>query len=369
MTLKGLRNNSGKIIPRLVLQTNPALWFVLAYILAGISLAFYFNELINPREMSLFTFFWTLAALLIVFTAINFKRLIRLKKDTPSLSISRVYAFSMYHFLPYILIGAVYEFLLIFSNAFKNHFKNIDMFLMKTDLTLFGINPALCFEGRYHPAAVEYFMVAYGLYLVYPYFYLLYLFQKNRITVLHRAILAQILALIISFTCFIVFPAYGPRFVCNPEHPLSRPDMPQFTQQIRGIEIGLLKDLTGRSSFYELQFHGWNSLERVKTDCMPSMHVCLCLICLFYAMRYRKIFKWRKTSIWFWIIGVSSLTFSTVYLRYHWITDVAVGAVLAVLAYLITEKIYSAWLGYREKNGLPMPEAAWLSEYSDLFRN
>ncbi len=50
------------------------------------------------------------------------------------------------------------------------------------------------------------------------------------------------------------------------------------------------------------------------------------------------------------------------YLRYHWITDVAAGAVLSVLCYFAAEKIYSAWLKYRADNGLALPEISWLSE-------
>ena len=342
------------------------MWFVLGFMIIAAVTALFFRGTVRFKDMSLFTFIWTFTAVLIVFTALNFKRLRLLKQNLPQISIINIYIFFLYQMLPYLLIAVIYKGLAVFSGAFKNYFNNMDLFLFKTDMLIFGINPAVWFEGCYNPWAVEYFMIAYGLYLVYPYFYLIYLFQRNQLTVLHRAILAQILALAVSFVCFIVFPAYGPRFAANPEHPLSIPEIQQFRKNIEGVKSVALKNFTERDSLYSLQFDGWNALERVKTDCVPSMHVCLCLISFFYAMRYRNIFRWKKFSIFIWIIGVSSLVFCTVFLRYHWITDVAAGAVLSIISYFTSEKIYSVWLKYRFRNDLPEPEIGLLEEADKL---
>ncbi len=101
-----------------------------------------------------------------------------------------------------------------------------------------------------------------------------------------------------------------------------------------------------------MQVDLWNYLERIKTDCFPSLHTGLCLLCLFYAIRFREVFNHKKLAMWFWIVGVISLIFSTVYLRYHWVIDVITGIILTVAVYYFTEWIFNHWVGFREEQKL-----------------
>ena len=117
---------------------------------------------------------------------------------------------------------------------------------------------------------------------------------------------------------------------------------------------------------FQLQYYLWNQIERIKTDCMPSMHTCLCLIVLFYAIKYRRLFKYRKTAMWFWLVGNISLIFSTVYLRYHWVVDVLAGIVVAIIAFYLTEYFYKYWIRKRRANNLPEPQVDWLQQ-ADAF--
>jgi membrane-associated phospholipid phosphatase len=71
------------------------------------------------------------------------------------------------------------------------------------------------------------------------------------------------------------------------------------------------------------------------------------------------IFKHTKLAVWFWVIGVISLTFSTVYLRYHWVIDVIAGVILTIAVYFITENIFRVWLKYRQKYGLESMDVPW----------
>lgn len=268
--------------------------------------------------------------------------------------------------LPYLIIAVVYENLILFSKAFEDTFKNVDMFLMKVDEAMFGVHPAIWLQKLLHPLAVEYFMVAYGMFFVYPFIYLIYLLQRNRLDVFYRVIMAQVISLIVSLSCYILFPALGPRFVFDPDFPKMGKNIPEFTSRLRGIRFDFLLNLTGRESFYALEYDMWNYLERIKTDCMPSMHACLCLICLIYALRYREIFKWKKLSVSFWVIGVFSLIISTVYLRYHWVIDIIAGVALSIIAYYAAEMIYIRWSSILKRKEFAVHEVPWISEADTL---
>ena len=82
---------------------------------------------------------------------------------------------------------------------------------MHWDAALFSIQPTIWLEKFVHPFVVEYFMFAYVLFIVYPYFYLVYLYQKNQLTVFHKTMRAQVISLIVALTFFITLPAKGPR--------------------------------------------------------------------------------------------------------------------------------------------------------------
>ncbi|MFC2088247.1 phosphatase PAP2 family protein [Calditrichota bacterium] len=234
---------------------------------------------------------------------------------------------------------------------------------MSIDEWIFGIQPTIWFQQFVYPIAVDYFMIAYSMFFIYPFFYLIFLLQKNQVDIFQKVLLAQILALIISLGSFLLFPALGPRFILNPETAPIMDNVILYSNNLEGIILPLLYNLTEYKSLYAAQYDLWNFLERVKTDCFPSMHTCLCLICLFYALRFKNLFKYRRLAIWFWIFGVASLIFSTVYLRYHWVIDVITGIILAIVIYFITEWIFNRWVNFRIKQNIVFLNVPWFKNH------
>ncbi|MBW1814355.1 MAG: phosphatase PAP2 family protein [Deltaproteobacteria bacterium] len=346
----------------LLTNTNPALWFVLVFIILLLFIIAFNFDRFDLKDADLFTFFYTY----LLHTFLNRKRFRLFNQQGVHENIYKSYLQLTWYCLPYLLIAVVYENLILFSKAFEDTFKNVDLYLMMFDEVMFGVQPTIWLQKLLHPLAVDYFMVAYGMFFVYPFVYIIYLLQKNRLDVFYRVLMAQVISLIISLSCYILFPAIGPRFVFDPDFPKMAKNIPEFTSRLEGIKFTFLLNLTGRESFYALQYDMWNYLERIKTDCMPSMHVCLCLICLIYAMRYRETFKWEKTSISFWVIGVFSLIISTVYLRYHWVIDIIAGIVLTIMVYFATEMIYLRWASTRKRMGFAVHEVKWIAEAEKL---
>ncbi|MEJ2054935.1 MAG: hypothetical protein P8X42_13525 [Calditrichaceae bacterium] len=180
-----------------MLNANPALWFVLSYmVVMGIFVIIFWDRFEFHGGMGLFTFLWTFLAVLIVHTILNGKRFFLLWKYDRKKEILNGYVHASSQYMPYLLVAIIYEFVYFFQEAFSRNYKPIDLTFMKWDAFLFGVQPTIWLEKLLNPLAVEYFMFAYVLFLVYPYFYLVYLYQKNQLTVFHRAMLAQIIALI-----------------------------------------------------------------------------------------------------------------------------------------------------------------------------
>jgi|GEM_PF-813688 len=365
-----MKNRSLDFCKKWFFEANPSLWFVFGYILIMVAVMLINLERFNFDEANLFTLIWTYLTLLIVHTLINFPRYRLFWKNNQKQQILSSYVHATYQYGPYLLMAVIYDHIILYVKAFSDIFPLIDVELMHMDEVIFGAQPTLWLERFLHPLVIDYFMVAYALFLVYPYFYLFYLYQKNQLPVFHRAMLAQILSLFVALTMFITLPAKGPRhtFEAANHHEYATQNLPEYTLPLQGIHSDFLLRWTGKASLFQLQYDMWNQIERVKTDCLPSMHTCLCLIVLIYAIRYRHLFKWKKVSLAFWIIGNLSLFFSTVYLRYHWVVDVIAGALLAVVIYYLTEYLYARWLQKRKQCGLSDPKVSWLLQ-ADQLRN
>lgn len=79
---------------------------------------------------------------------------------------------------------------------------------------------------------------------------------------------------------------------------------------------------------------------RIKKDCFPSMHTCISTLCLVFAFRY------SKRLFFLFLPGIVGLIFSTVYLRYHYVSDCVAGIFLAVLAAHIGPIILRKWKSF-----------------------
>jgi membrane-associated phospholipid phosphatase len=80
-----------------------------------------------------------------------------------------------------------------------------------------------------------------------------------------------------------------------------------------------------------------NTVEHNKRDCMPSGHTQMALMVLYLAHRYEKLLFYVLFPI------VCGLILSTVYLRYHYVIDLFVGAMFAVGCLIAGPRLYRIW--------------------------
>ena len=349
--------------PRKFFLYNPALLLSIFFLVFLILVVICNHDKFVLENADLFTLLYAYPLLILIHLLLRFNDL-RSSGNTLYARIFESLKFITTMYLPYLIIAAIYENLVLFNQAFNTSARLIDFSLMQLDASIFGFQPTIWLEKLIHPVAVEYFMIAYSMFFIYPFFYLIYLLQKNEIEIFQKVMLAQLIALIISLTSFLLFPAIGPRFTLDPASVHAFENITGYSKKLVGLPLPLLN---GDVTLYALQADLWNHLERIQTDCFPSMHVGLCLICLIYALRYRKIFKHKNLAVWFWIVGVTSLVISTVYLRYHWVIDAIAGVVLAITVYYLSEMIYKLWQNLRVKHGHININAPWLRSNSDPF--
>lgn len=142
---------------------------------------------------------------------------------------------------------------------------------------------------------------------------------------------ALVLQMGIGFILFLVFPAGPPRYY----EPLMH----------GGYDPPQLHSFFG---LFELQQGAFDSADPARTrSAFPSLHCSLALLTLIYAWRFGDAVFSRRKRLFFTLVApfCVSLWISTVYLRHHWIPDIAAGLVLGTTANLLAPWLRRAWPG------------------------
>lgn len=335
-------------IHKMLLRIAPHYWFSFGYCLGLILVLLIFHKSIDFKHFNSAVGLYAPLALIVLHGILNIKLFRSWIQSHQTNLILYSFLFTLWAFLPYILISIGYDNLFILSKLNPYQYEDFDQVLMKLDEMLFGVQPTMWLQSWVHPIFVEYFMLTYSMFIVIPFMYLVYLYEKGHIRLLYKVLFAEILSVAVALTSFIFLPAKGPRFYLANEYEVP----------LQGIPIPLLQYF-GVNSLFELQWDMWNKLAQIHTDCFPSMHTCLCLIVLIFATKYRDLFKWKMLSMHVIWITVISLIISTVYLRYHWVVDVILGAIMAFFAVYLGEKVIDSWLIARERNKIPRTNLIW----------
>jgi len=218
----------------------------------------------------------------------------------------------VHDFSPLLFIVLIYESL---GDLIQYLHPDIDPFLIRIDHLLFGVHPTLWMQRWIVPWFTDIMSFAYVTYYFLPVILILTLYLKNRRPGLNESIFILTFGYYISFIGYILFPAVGPRYAMA--HLYSVP-----------LEGSLLTDLV-RDVL--------NAIEHNKRDCMPSGHTQIALMVLFLAHRYERFVYYVFLPL------VCGLILSTVYLRYHYVIDLFVGAGLAIGCLPIGSRLHRWW--------------------------
>jgi membrane-associated phospholipid phosphatase len=146
----------------------------------------------------------------------------------------------------------------------------------------------------------------------------LYFYLKKEKAIFRRIMMGYLTLMLMGIASYLLVPA------CGPEIFLAS----QFTRGLDGHMISRGVDYVIR-------------VGRVSYDCFPSLHVAIQLLVSFYLFNYR-----RKLFIPA-IIYVALMCLATLYLRYHYLTDVIAAFIYAPAAYWLNDFLLARWPGER----------------------
>jgi len=205
----------------------------------------------------------------------------------------------------------------------------IDDALYGIDMRLFGVEPT-AWAGRFHhPLLTDWMAFTYALYFILPMFLATCLSLRGRRTDFREMSTAVVVQMGLGFILFLFFPAGPPRYYAPL---LSGGFQPAHLHSFFGL--------------YELQQGAFDTADPLRVrSAFPSLHCSIALLTLFYAWRFGDGIFPRRPRLYFWICLplVVSLWLSTVYLRHHWIPDIAAGLLLGYTSSVVSPWIRLCW--------------------------
>lgn len=210
--------------------------------------------------------------------------------------------------------------------------------LNRWDIALFGVEPTIWAQRFYSPLATDLFAVSYALYFALPLFVMFLLSLWDRRFDFRRMALAVTLAFVMGFVGYVLLPTSPPRYFLE-----------QFyTDPVRLHGIFLFDRMQG----------AWDGLSVISGGAFPSLHVGISAVALIYAWRFRRQGRVFRAVWWAYLPLVTSLWFSTVYLRHHWVIDILAGLAVAAAGCAGSELLMKAWMRWRRRFGMPLLETA-----------
>ena len=225
-----------------------------------------------------------------------------------SVSNRPVVRFLRYWYIP-LSLGVFYE--QIDSFILGLHGRYLDHIIIDFEKYLLGGHPSVWLERFASPVMTEVMKIGYhSYYWMGPILGISLYLRKDKIP-FRRSLFSIMLAFFISYFGFILFPVVGPRYVLS--------DL--YNGPLNGYFVTALQDW--------IMEHG-----DIYGGCMPSSHVAVALVVLMLAWTYQKRLAWVFTPL------VTLLCISTVYSRYHYVSDVAAGILVGLVSFYLGKRVY-----------------------------
>lgn len=270
--------------------------------------------------------------------------------------------------MPFVILLAAYENAL-FLIARINHDLH-DPGLFELDEILFGGHLDVWFQRLITPptsfhilgktimlSTTEVFAFFYDSLYLYPVIIGMSLYLRRRIFEFRSFMLAFVLAGYVGYVGYVLVPVIGPAFYYPGLYQVDlatgagRERLATMPSETLGEESTL--------SFYLLSqklsdSSSWGG--NIPRNCFPSLHTAWGVILLIFSYRY------LRTLFYVFLFPLLMLIAATSYLRYHYMTDVAAGVLLAVAMANLTpylEAKWRRWVGEEVREALPIRNRFW----------
>ena len=181
--------------------------------------------------------------------------------------------------------------------------------------SVLGVEPSLFLDRHWLSSFWnEFFSAGYfSYYLMIPAL-LLVLYLRRKDELIRRFLTASLLAFFVSYVLFFAYPVEGPRY-----HFAG-----QYVNQIDGAFFRQLVNF----AIDKGAVHG---------GCMPSSHVAVAIVVLAYT------FKLSRRAGWALLPIVVGLAIGTIWGRFHYVSDVVVGAAIGIGGVMLIDRRYAHW--------------------------
>ena len=192
------------------------------------------------------------------------------------------------------------------------HLRVADNTLAHWDLAMWKVDPVFWLGAMQSRFAVEFLQAVYTMFLPGSVALGVVLWLRRSREEFRLGTFAIALTFLISYLGYLLLPARGPRF------------MPYASQY---------PPLQGLWMFHYFQ-HALDTLEGAQYDCFPSGHVAVVLVGCWLARKISPVVFYTFAAF------TACITFSTVYLRYHYVIDVIAGMALAIVVLAVAPQVY-----------------------------
>jgi membrane-associated phospholipid phosphatase len=200
-----------------------------------------------------------------------------------------------------------------------------DASLIALDQKLFGFQASVVLQRFITPGLTSWMKFNYSMHLLYIPLVAGFLFVRRPRCEFRQMMCGLVLLCFCGFIGYLLVPAVGPMYTLQA----------QYT-------VPLLKSHAALERPAEFM-----DFARIQRDAFPSMHVAISFLIWLYA-------GWSSRRL-FWILSpfIVSLWVSTVYLRYHYLSDCAAGLILAPACFLLANWLFARFGDFRVS--LPLP--------------
>jgi len=216
---------------------------------------------------------------------------------------------------PFVLLSASYYSL--YSNLiFRIKPQTDDALLGKIDAFLVGTQPSFLLEPWISPGLTDFLSLVYFSYVLSLPTVAFYFYVADKKSVFRRVMMGYLTLMMMGLASYLLVPAMGPQT--------------HFADQYT-------RDLLGRQFSKSVEYI--INAGRVGFDCFPSLHVAIPFLLSLYLHDY------RKKLFLPCLVYVLLIAFATIYLRYHYLTDVLAAFVYAPVAYWLNDFLLAKWPG------------------------
>jgi membrane-associated phospholipid phosphatase len=202
---------------------------------------------------------------------------------------------------------------------------DIDPLLIQADYLLFRTNPTQWIYQFANPLLTEFLQIIYSLYYVVIPVYGIELFLKKRYDDFNYSVFVLFAGFYLAYTFYFITPAIGPRFYLH--------DFYSINTELPGLWLTDL--MRSFLNFGESIPAGVaNPQDYVQRDAMPSLHAEIAILLAYLSK------KLKLRSFYFYFPYSLLMIISTIYLRYHYVVDIAAGALAALVTVWIAKVVY-----------------------------